>query len=224
MSSTNYAQTERAELCALFEQVGPDAPTRCEGWTTRDLAAHLVVRERRPDAALGILAAPFERHGEKVRLETADQPWEQLVELVRSGPPTLSLFGVPAIDRAANTMEYFIHHEDVRRAQPRWTPRELPAPFETELWKVISRMSKLMLRKAPAGVRLSVPVATSAATDASDASGRSVVAHKGEPQVEVIGAPGELALFVYGRQATSVVEMTGAPADVEAVRNASFGL
>jgi uncharacterized protein (TIGR03083 family) len=38
------AQEERNELCDLMLETGPDAPTLCEGWTTRDLAAHLVIR------------------------------------------------------------------------------------------------------------------------------------------------------------------------------------
>jgi hypothetical protein len=36
---------ERLELCDLLLELGPDAPTLCEGWTTADLAAHLVLRE-----------------------------------------------------------------------------------------------------------------------------------------------------------------------------------
>ena len=51
---SNVAQTMRRELCDALLTVGPDAPTLCEGWTTRDLATHLIVRETRPDAALGI--------------------------------------------------------------------------------------------------------------------------------------------------------------------------
>ena len=103
--ATNHAQRERSGLCDLFDELGSDAPTLCEGWTAADLAAHLVVRERRPDAALGILAAPFERHGDKVRDDYAARPFDQLVESVRSGPPTLSAFGIPGVDRMANTME-----------------------------------------------------------------------------------------------------------------------
>ena len=43
-----YAQDERAALAALLHETGPDGPTLCEGWQTRDLVAHLVLRERRP--------------------------------------------------------------------------------------------------------------------------------------------------------------------------------
>jgi uncharacterized protein (TIGR03085 family) len=209
--TTNHAQRERAELCDLFVELGPDAPTLCEGWTTRDLAAHLVVRERRPDAALGILAAPFERHGEKVRLEHAARPWPELVDLVRSGPPTASVFALPGLDRLANTMEYFIHHEDVRRPDGR-DPRRLPADMEDQLWDGLRRMARLALRRAPAGVTLRTP------------DGRTAVANGSTPRVAVRGPVGELALFVYGRQASARVELLGDEADVAAVVSASFGI
>lgn len=207
----NFAQIERQDLCTLFEELGPDVPTLCEGWTARDLAAHLVVRERRPDAALGILAAPFERHGEKVRLQFAAKPWPELVELVRSGPPRLSAFGAPAIDRLANTMEYFIHHEDLRRTNG-MGPRELHPELEDQLWDIVRRMSKLTLRKAPCGVTLRTP------------DGRTVVANGTVPRVSVRGPVGELALFVYGRQGAAQVELLGADDDVAALLAASFGI
>jgi hypothetical protein len=37
---------ERQQLCELFVELGPDAPTLLEPWSTRDLAAHLVVGKR----------------------------------------------------------------------------------------------------------------------------------------------------------------------------------
>ncbi len=207
----NFAQIERQELCALFDELGPDVPTLCEGWTARDLAAHLVVRERRPDAALGILAAPFARHGEKIRLEYAALPWDELVDLVRGGPPTLSAFGLPAIDRLANTMEYFIHHEDVRRADGR-PPRDLYPDLEDQLWDIIARMGKLMLRSAPCGVTL------------RSTGGRTVVANGAFPRVSARGRVGELALFIYGRQNAAQVELLGDEAAVAALLTADLGL
>lgn len=209
--ATNHAQRERSEFCDLALELGREVPTLCEGWDAADLAAHLVVRERRPDAALGILAAPFERHGEKVRREYAQRPFPELIELVRSGPPTLSPFGVPGVDRLANTMEYFIHLEDLRRANG-LGPRDLPTDLQDQLWQILARMSKLLVRSAPAGVLL----------DAG--GGRAVTARSGTPLVTVHGPVGELALFVYGRQDAAQVDLDG-PADaVDALRNASFGI
>ena len=53
MTDASLAARERARLADLLDEVGPDAPTCCEGWTTAHLAAHLVVRDGRPDALPG---------------------------------------------------------------------------------------------------------------------------------------------------------------------------
>src|SRR5688572_20837288 len=103
------ARVEREQLCDLFIAVGPDAPTLCGDWTTRDLAAHLVVRERRPDGAVGIVAKPLARYGEKVRLDEAAKPWPDLIERVRRGPPRWSPTRLGPVDRAVNTVEFFVH-------------------------------------------------------------------------------------------------------------------
>jgi uncharacterized protein (TIGR03085 family) len=220
--SVNHAQHERAGLCELFERVGPDVSTLCDGWTTRDLAAHLVVRERRPDAALGIVAAPFARHGERVRLQEASRPWPSLVSRVRNGPPRWSPFSLAPIDRAANTVEYFVHHEDVRRALPDWQPRHLDPALDAVLWATVARMGRLLVRRAPCGVVLRTPGSDGAA--GSDAAGGEVTARKGSPSVEVVGTPGELVLFVYGRQEHARVELVGPAASCDALRSASFGI
>jgi uncharacterized protein (TIGR03085 family) len=208
----DLARSERDALCDLFLDVGPDAPTLCDGWATRDLAAHLVVRERRPDAAIGIVVPPFAHHGDNVRNHVAQRPYPQLVEEVRSGPPIWSPMRIPALDRATNTMEFFVHHEDVRRAQEGWEPRDLDAAASAELWAGVKRMTRLMFRHAPAGVVL------------VSSDGERHLAKDASPAVEVKGTPAELALFAFGRQAHSRVELTG-PADaVEALRTAHFGV
>ncbi|HEY2795011.1 MAG TPA: maleylpyruvate isomerase family mycothiol-dependent enzyme, partial [Micromonosporaceae bacterium] len=81
------ASDERAALSDLFDVVGPDAPTLCEGWQTRDLAAHLVLRDRRPDAAGGIRIKSLAGYTQRVQQSFATRPWPELVELVRTGPP-----------------------------------------------------------------------------------------------------------------------------------------
>jgi uncharacterized protein (TIGR03085 family) len=209
--ATNHAQLERRALCDLFEEVGPHAPTLCEGWDAADLAAHLVVRERRPDAALGILSSLFERHGESVRRSFAARPFDELVELVRNGPPRLSPFGLPGVDRLANTMEFFIHHEDVRRCNG-GTPRELDADLDDQLWSALTRAARLLLRGAPCAVELRTP------------DGRTRRAGRSGPGVVVTAPVGELAMFVYGRQGAAQVELDGEPDQVAALRAASFGI
>src|SRR5262245_52492959 len=123
-----YAQEERAALAALLEKTGPDGCTLCEGWQTRDLAAHLVLRERRPDAAAGVMGGPLAGYTARVQRQYLSRySYPELVGLFRSGPPPLSLFAIPGADEAANPVEYFVHHEDVRRAGEEWTERPLDA-------------------------------------------------------------------------------------------------
>ena len=113
---STHAKRERLLLADLLEAAGPEAPTLCHGWTTRDLAAHVVVRERRPDAAGGILVGVLKNRLERVQAEFTAKPYEELIQLIRTGPPRFSPYAVKQIDEAANTVEFYIHTEDVRRA------------------------------------------------------------------------------------------------------------
>ena len=57
MPTHTVAAAERHDLCDTFLEVGPEAPTLCSPWRTRDLAAHLVLREHRPVWVLAVLGA-----------------------------------------------------------------------------------------------------------------------------------------------------------------------
>lgn len=209
------ARRERAALCDLFAEVGPDAPTLSGDWTTRDLAAHLVIRERRPDAAVGIVVSKLAGHTAKVQAGVAAQPWPDLVEQVRSGPPRLSPMRLDALDRAMNTIEFFVHHEDVRRAGERWTIRELDADLRDDLRTALGRLGKRLVSSLPIGLTL-------APTDTTDTE--PIVLRAGQPVVTVGGPIGEIVLFVYGRQVHSQVDLVGELDDIETVRHASFGV
>ena len=204
MSASQHARRERYELAELLLSTGPDAPTLCEGWTTRDMAAHLVIRESRIDAAPGIVLSPFAGWTERVQRSAATRSYPELVRAVRTGPPTLSVFSIPGVDTLGNLIEYVVHHEDVLRAQPDWQPRTLPADLADELWNRLRRMARLMYLRVPVGVTL---VRT-------DGAGGSVVAKKAEPMVTLTGTALELLMRSYGRRAAQV-EVTGDPAAVE---------
>jgi uncharacterized protein (TIGR03085 family) len=210
---TTAASTERVALCDAFEQVGPDAPTLCGDWTTRDLAAHLIMRERRPDGAIGVIVKPLSGYSDKVQAKIAAKPWESLVSQVRSGPPKWSPVRFDAVDRATNTAEFFVHHEDVRRATPGWTVRDLTDELATDLRSAVGLVSKLTARKLPVGLVLEF-----------DGDHEPVVAHKGEPVVTVRGQMSEVVMFMYGRSAHAQVELDGPAEAVETVRQAEFGV
>jgi uncharacterized protein (TIGR03085 family) len=213
---SNPARHERQVMCDVFQEFGPDAPTLCEGWTARDLAAHLIVRETRPDAAIGILVKKAEPYSERVRRSVADEQWSDMVDTIRKGPPKVSPLRLSALDRLANTLEFFVHVEDVRRAQPSWSPRELVPEVETQLQAMLQRGAKLLARKSPCGLELEI-------TKGSDSPGR-VIAKKGDPSVVLRGPAAEIVLFLYGRQAHAKVELSGPEDQVAALRNTRFGV
>lgn len=212
VKAIDVARLERQEICDLFLDVGPDAPTLCAGWTTRDLAAHLVVRESRPDAAVGIVVKPLAGHAESVQSKVAMRAWPDLVRDVRTGPPLLSPFRLPGVQGLADPFEFAIHHEDVRRAQPAWSPRVLAAGEQDLLWERLARAGRLLARTSPVGVALR----------RSD-TGEMAVAKTGTTSVTLIGEPLELVLRLYGRQ-ECVVDVEGSEEAVARFQAARFGV
>ena len=204
------AKDERAALCDLFTEVGPDAPTLCAGWRTRDLAAHLVLRERRPDAAAGILLSPLAGHTKRVQDGYAARPWSELVGLIRSGPPRYWPTAIGAVDDAINTAEFFVHHEDVRRATPGWQPRPPDERRDRALWTALARSARLLLRRSPVGLVLR-------------SGAREVTAKRGPNTVIISGEPAELLLFASGRDEARL-EFDGEQPSIGAVRGLRRGL
>jgi uncharacterized protein (TIGR03085 family) len=206
-------QSERQTLCDLFDEVGPDEPTLCGDWTTRDLAAHLVMRERRPDGAIGIVFSPAAGYADKVQASIADADWDKLVDTVRSGPPIWSPTRIGAVDKLANTVEFFVHHEDVRRAGETWDERELSPELTEGLHSAVAKLARQLTKSSEYGIVLE---------PTEDL--KPIVAKKGTPSVTVRGSMGELVLFLYGRMAQADVELVGDDEAVEAVKNTSFGI
>jgi uncharacterized protein (TIGR03085 family) len=202
----SLAQQERTTLCDLLVERGPDAPTLCEGWRTADLAAHLVVRERRPDSGPGIVWPPLAGYTEKVRRAVRDRtPWEKLVETVRRGPPLL----LRPFDGPMNTVEFFIHVEDVRRAQDNWEPRPIPPELADALWA----------RVGPGGMAKKI-----SATIVITSPGRADKVQGTGPRLTLTGDPGELTMFGAGRQAAAQVEISGEASLAAQLRTASLGV
>ena len=204
------AQQERAALVTTMRGVGPEQPTLCGDWTTRDLAAHLVIRERRLDAAPGIMVPKFAGYTERVQNQVAaENDWNVLLDQIASGPPLLSPFKL--LDPFVNVAEMFIHHEDVRRAVTGWEPRQLDAATTSSLARQVSLMSRMTMSKTPARVTLKTPDGTTLTT-----------VGKGHA-VTVTGEPGELLMFISGRDQAKLT-FTGDDAAVSAVRDGERGL
>jgi len=204
------ASRERAALVNTMRDVGPDAPTLCGDWTVRDLAAHLVIRERRPDAAAGIMVPALAGYTARKQQRLTDTTqWPELLDMVASGPPLYSPFKL--LDPLVNTTEMFIHHEDVRRAAPGWRPRSLDGDLESALRRQVRFAVRLSLGRSPATVAL------------HDSDGTTLASVGKGPQCTITGAAPELLLFLSGRDAVHI-EFRGDDDTVEQVRRARRAL
>lgn len=209
-SAGDVAAAERNALADLFLERGPDEPTLCGEWTTNDLLAHLVIRERRPDAAPGILIPPLAFWTERVQAHAAQRDFGANVALIRGGPPSWSPMALPIL-AGVDVQEYFIHHEDVRRALAGWAPRPPEPDRDGLLWKQLAVLGRLAYRSSPVGVTLQAP------------DGREHAVRSGPRTVTIVGEPGELVLFSSGRD-ECVVSWQGEPADVASVQGTDRGL
>jgi uncharacterized protein (TIGR03085 family) len=204
---------ERAQLADLLDELGPDAPTLLAPWTTLDLAAHLVLREHDSLAAPGlVLPGAWGRLAERRRTALARGSFSELVQTFRSGPAP-GFFRIGWVRRFPNLNECFVHHEDVRRADGRG-PRTYPVGMDAALWHNVGTAPWFLARRLKgAGLELQW-----AGTDRTMTVGRS------GPRARLSGAPGELLLYLFGRQSAARVELTGPAEAVEAVRSAHFGM
>jgi len=178
------------------------------GWTTLDLAAHLVAREARSDAALGLVIPPLAGHLQKV-MDKYSPGYEPLVAMLRTGPPWMHRTGPLA---TANVNENFVHHEDVRRASGE-TPRTISPEMDAILWKMLgfgARMSKK---------RCGAPRSSWQTPDGRE----RVVSTDGGP-VTLSGLPGELTLFMSGRKEAAEITLDGDATAIAIVRAANFGV
>ena len=204
---------EREQLSDLFDELGPDAPTLLTPWTTRDLAAHLVLREHDYLAGPGLVVpGPWADLAERRRKVLAGSDFAELVATIRSGPPP-GFFRLGWVRRVPNLNEFYVHHEDVRRANGR-LPRVNSPGMDEALWANVRRASWFLSRRLDAA---GLEVQWSHAP-------RVVRARRGQPTARIAGLPGELLLYLFGRSSAAQVELTGPAVAVEAVRRAHFGM
>ncbi|MBP7928965.1 MAG: TIGR03085 family protein [Acidimicrobiia bacterium] len=209
-AGSEVAQSERQQLCDLFVEVGPDAPTLSGEWKSEDLAAHLYVRERKPFGAVGIVVKRFEPRADKAMADAlAAKGYLGVVEAVRGGPPAL----IKPLDGVINPVEFFVHHEDVRRGGGEAPARELGGESDV-LWKLIPRLSKALVRG------LTDIELTARRTD----TGESAKLRSGSQPVTLVGEVGEIVLYLYGRKSVAHVELEGSEEATSVVTTTPMGL
>ncbi len=220
---TGLVTEEQRALAGTLRQIGPDADTLCDGWDSAHLAAHLVLRER-TIAEIGgrvPVGALQQRSAKVIDQYVADHDYADVVAEVEHGPswretsvhrPTAWLWSIPALRERVNLIEYVVHHEDARRAQPNWQPRSVSAELAEGVWQALKSAARLALRKVAVGVVLAWP-------------GHGTIRNRAAGEVHTVtvtGDPIELAMFALGRGAVAKVEYAGDPADIAELRSADL--
>ncbi len=214
VSSHQRPGDQRTALCDALDAAAPTAPTLCEGWTAHDLAAHVWVREN-----LTFRVAPALVRGDHARIDElrqdvmASRPYPGLVAAIRRGPQGASPFRLPGMESLANTVEFFVHCEDVRRGEGKNPPRPRDAALENLLWKRAATLARVSLRRCPVSVQLERDVP----------AGEPVRIGRGPDIVTLSGRPSEILLYLFGRRAAADVAVIGEPAAVSVVERARLG-
>jgi len=203
-SVDTFDALEREQLCDLLDELGPAGLTVLHPWTTRDLAAHLLLRENDPLAAPGLVVpGAWARLAERRRRDLTSSPYADLIENLRRGPPW-GMFRLPPVRRVANLNEFFVHHEDVRRANG-GNPRTLPSGEDRSLFRNVASARRLMAMRTR-DFRLDIEWA------GTDTAIRS---HGDAPRVRLRGLPGDLLLYLFGRESVAHVDVAGSSDAIE---------
>lgn len=213
----HFVEPSREFLAETLLAAGPDSETLCAGWNTKELAAHLYLREHNAGVGLGLLLKPFNKVSDKATARLAQESatpeaYARLLGKFRAGPPALSPLKIPAVDESANLTEFFVHAEDVRRATDRWAPRALDEDYSDALWDELVKRAAILYRSVDLGIVLVRP------------SGPRHVAKRAPVSVAIVGEPGELLMHAHGRTSHALVTFEGQPDAVALLKTAEVGL
>lgn len=184
----------KESLCQALAMVPAQAPTLCEGWSAHDLAVHLWILKHDPLGWPGVVHPRLDAG----RTAHWKRRWRypELVGRLRNDEGGIRAIPFDAREDHRHALgEYFIHDEDVRRANQ--LPRQ---HYSTELQEA------LWLRAQRAGRQLHALGGRSILLQRPDGA-RAQISGGGQ-RVRVTGEPTELLLWVYGRHDVAEVEVS----------------
>ena len=208
---TTFARRERSAICQTLRQLGPDQPTLCQGWSTKDLLVHLIVRENRPDAAVGLFIPFLSSYTDSISKKYTEKSFEDLISIFENGPKSPSPFALPKVDELANTFEFLVHHEDILRAQNEYQPRKFTEEDAKFIWSRFTKSAVFFMRKVKVGVV--------AKTDQG-----TYTLKRGNDVVTISGNIIDLVMFAFGRQNKTEIVFEGNPLAVEKLKNSDLSL
>lgn len=212
MPRASTAAAERQALVRALREKGPTAHTLCAGWNAHDLAAHVVARDSRPHLIVGRELPVVGSRAQRQYRSIEKLSFAELVDRIEAGVPSWHPARSRAVDDAMNTLEFFVHTEDVLRgddpsagadAGPEGSSalqphrRRLSPSLQRRLWKQVSRT---LLMAAARKRRRRI-------TYISPGYGSVTHGASRDPMISLEGAPSELVLWAFGRQSVAEVVM-----------------
>ncbi|WP_084677336.1 maleylpyruvate isomerase family mycothiol-dependent enzyme [Yaniella halotolerans] len=200
----DFVAASRAAFVAALYAAGPNEPTLVDQWQTQHLAASVYLRENPHQVtsrASGTSSATMNTAIEKLAEESSSRKaFYNLVRKIGDGAESQSAGQRPSLfKRIRNSMkqrrheteslllEFFVHTEDIRRAQSRWAPRKLSDTYASALFEQLREQARKYYGNAKTGYVL---VRT---------NGERIVAKRGTTLTYVTGPAGELVLHALGR-------------------------
>ena len=208
---TSFVKRERNSICQNLRYLGPDKPTLCHGWSTKDLLVHLVVRENRPDAAAGLVVPFLKSYTDSIYKKFNEKGFEDLITIFENGPKSPSPFTVAAVDQLANTFEFLVHNEDILRAQPNYSPREFSEEDLNFLWSRFTKSAIFFMRRVKVGV-------------VAKTEQGIYTLKRGEESVTISGNLIDLIMFSFGRKENTSLQFEGNLQAIEKLKNSNLNV
>ena len=235
MRSSSTAAAERQALVAALREKGPRAATLCEGWTTHDLAVHVVARDSRPHLVFGRELPVVGSKAQEQYRNIEGLSFAELVDRIEAGVPSWHPARSRAVDDAMNTLEFFVHTEDVLRAGEPGTspepegeragasnysagaddrsagadggPASSSALQPYRRWLSPSLQRRLWKQASRTMLMAAARKHRRRITYISPGHGSVTHGASKDPMMSLEGAPGELVLWAFGRQSVADVVM-----------------
>jgi uncharacterized protein (TIGR03085 family) len=199
------------------------AATLCEGWDVQTLVAHLVVRETQPlpYGSAMVTGGKIGPHPKDLLRKARARGPQSLVRSLRAGPPLL--YRLPGPPAMINLVENWVHNEDLRRGALQ-QPRTSSPETQQALWLALHVVARLMLRSITRAGIVALVQPSGKALAFHTGTGFPTKADPAEAAARIVGEPGEIVLFLFGRKAAAQVALEGDPQLVNALRNEQMSI
>ena len=209
----SLARREREALCDLALELGPDSPTLASWRTVEELVAHLLVVERHPYGASGLVLPQWAGATRKSRASERARGFPAMVDRLRDpGITPYLLFNA----RMLTALDLVVAHEDLRRVDPDWKPRKLSDADDDELWRRVTRAARRLKREV--GVPADMPVVL----ERSDPPKSRRTIRRGRDPVVIKAKPLELVYCLHGRRQHYNVSIKGPQWQLDRIREADI--